>query len=135
MWNLAKNLSIFVHNRERLIIRGGFNFGLYGTYRLIDRYIKSLQWNRNLLYHSVHVDPKRLNQSRIKKFNKTMKNRLTNDANYQQQLRKKIVRFWSDKKTPRNSDSLTCEFHSGCKNHEKSHFLTSEFHSRCKNVP
>ena len=49
------------------------------------------------------------------KFNKTIKTRLTNDANYQQQLWEKIVRFWSLTKKTRNSDSLTSEFHSGCK--------------------
>ena len=51
------------------------------------------------------------------KFNKTIKNWLTNDANYQQQLWKileKIANFGWQKKT-RNSDPLTSEFHSGCK--------------------
>ena len=47
---------------------------------------------------------------------------MTNDANYQQQL---LV--WQ-KKT-RNSDSLTSEFHSGCKNARKRKFHSQPFES------
>ena len=51
------------------------------------------------------------------KFNKSIKKQLTNDANYQQQDWEKIADFGLTKKT-RNSDSLTSEFHSGCKNYK-----------------
>ena len=60
-----------------------------------------------LLYHSVLVGPKRPRIKSIKIFLltprcensiKRLKKRLTNNANYQQQLWEKIVRFWSHKK-------------------------------------